>query len=284
MTETPPPPATPDATQPVPPSSIFVDDNLTFAPDWHKRLPEEFHGTVEGAQNLLGLVTRLKGLRDKQANPGSVLSLPGDKATDAERQEFRAAALRHLGVPDSADGYDLSAPEGFEADAELVKEISAIMPKAGVTKDGAKLISDTYNAILLKRAEAIRAEDAQVREAERVELAGEYKDRINTVVAQAKQVARDAGWPEESMDPTSESFVGAKPFRLIQGLLSRIAKAEGVDRTGGDISRATSRDRSWAERVIAGKEPESAAYNNKNDPDNKRIWGEVLEAFKHKAG
>jgi len=277
-----------DTTTETPPAaapSIFADDQLTFAPDWHKTaLPEEFHGLAGDAKSLKDVFARLKGSRDELAARGTGLRVPGEKATDEERTQFRADLLKHLGVPETADAYDLKPPEGTQVDEELIKEVSAIMPKAGVTKEGAKLISDTYNAVLQKRAEAIRAEQTRVRETERTELAAEYGDKVDTVVAQAKQVAKDAGWPEETMDPTNEAFVGAQPFRLIQGLLARIAKAEGVDRTGGNHTRVAAKDRAWAERVIAGKEPESTAYNNRHDPDNKRVYDEVMQAFAVAAG
>lgn len=276
------PPPTPPAGGDTPPATppAILADGLNFAPEWHTALPEEFQGLAKDAKSLTDVLARLKSARDDIANRGSGLKIPGEKATDDEKAAFRSTLYKHLGVPESADDYDLAPPEGFDADTDLIKEISAVMPKAGVTKEGAKLIADAYSQVIIKRAEAIKAEAAKEREADRAALATEYGDKIDSAIAQAKEAARAAGWPEETMDPTHEAFVGAKPFALVQSLLSRIAKAEGVDRTGGNTSpQGSVRDAAWGKRVMAGLEPESAAYLNRAHPQHQEIHKAVLDSY-----
>lgn len=279
-TTTAPPPAAGEPAPASTPPAIFAE-GLNFTDEWHTALPEEFHGLAKGTKSLPELVGRLKVARDDIATRGSGLKVPGEKATDEERAQFRSSLLQHLGVPQKAEDYDLSPPEGMEADADLIKEISAIMPQAGVTKEGAKLISDTYTKVMAARVEQIRAEAARERAEDREALAKEHGDKIDSLVAAAKAVAKEAGWPEETMDPTHEAFIGAKPFNLIQGLIARIAKAEGVERSGGPGTGAsTVRDAAWAKRVMAGLEPESAAYKDRAHPENKAVHAAVLAAYK----
>lgn len=281
MDDTTPPTPTPPAGGGTPPPNTppaILADGLNFAPEWYTALPEEFQGLAKDAKSIPDVLARLKSARDDIANRGSGLKIPGEKATDEEKSQFRATLYKHLGVPETPDDYDLSAPEGFDSDTELIKEIAAVMPKAGVTKEGAKLIADTYSKVIAQRVQAIQAQAQAEREADRQALATEYGTKIDAAVAQAKEAAKAAGWPEETMDPTHDAFIGAKPFQLIQSLLSRVAKAEGVDRTGG-TSLANVRDAAWGKRVMAGLEPESAAYKDRAHPQHEEIHKAVLAAY-----
>jgi hypothetical protein len=261
------------------PPAIFAD-GLNFAENWHTTLPEEFHGLAKDTKSLTDVFARMKGMRDDISARGTGIKVPGEKATDEEKNQFKADLLKHLGVPDTPDAYDIKPPEGIGFDEGVLKELAAVMPKAGLTPDGAKLIASTYYGALLKQAEHIKAEAAKERAADKAALATEYGDRIDGLVSAAKAVAKEAGWPEETMDPTHEGFIGAAPFKLIQHLIARAAKAEGVDRTAGGATTPPADDMTWAKATMEGKTAESEAWKSSAHPDHKKIAERITAAFK----
>jgi hypothetical protein len=275
------PASTPPAgeSSPSTPPTIF-SEGLNFAPDWHTSLPEEYHGLARDAKSLTDVFARLKGARDDISARGSGLKVPGEKATDDERAAFKADLLKHLGVPETPDAYDIKPPEGIGFDESVLKELAAVMPKAGITPDGAKLIADTYYGALLKQAETIRTQAAQEREADKEALAKTYGDKIDTMVSAAKAIAKEAGWPEETMDPTNDGFIGAEPFKLIQHLLARVAKAEGVDRTGESGTKPAGDTMEWARATMAGTSSDSEAWKNQHHPDHKRIAARIEAVYR----
>ncbi len=278
-TQTPPAGGAPDGQQSTPPA-IFAD-GLNFAPDWHKALPEEFHGLAKDAKSLPDVFARLKGSRDELAARGTGLKIPGEKASDDERAAFTKELYRHLGVPETPDAYELSPPEGMEADKELIDMVAKLGPEIGLTKAGASKLAEAYNQQMAARVEAIRAEEAARVEAERKELAAELGDKADAAVAMVKAAGKRHGWPEEVMDPSHENFVGAQAFKLIHALSSELAIAQGGDRTGQSVGTAGSRakDAGWALRVQQGVEPESDYIKDRAHPKYEETWAAISAAY-----
>lgn len=279
QTQTPPAGGAPDGQQSTPPA-IFAD-GLNFAPDWHKALPEEFHGLAKDARSLPDVFARLKGSRDELAARGTGLKIPGEKATDDERAAFTKELYRHLGVPETPDAYDLTPPDGMEADKKLIDMVAKLGPEIGLTKAGASKLAEAYNAQMAARIEKVRSEEGARLDAERKELAAELGDKADSAVAMVKAVAKRNGWPEEVMDPTNENFVGAQAFKLIHSLASELAVAQGGDRTGQQAGSAGSRakDADWALRVQQGQEPESDYIKDRAHPKYDETWRAIHAAY-----
>lgn len=266
--------------QPAAPPAIFTD-GLTFAPDWYRQLPEEFHGLAKDAKSLPDVFARLKGSRDELAARGSGLKIPGEKATDDERAAFTKELYRHLGVPETPDAYELKAPEGMEADTELIQMVAQLGPEIGLSKAGATKLAEAYNQQMAARLEKMRADETARLDADRKALATELGDKADTAVSMAKAAAQRHGWPAETMDPANEHFVGAQAFKLVHSLASELAIAQGGDRTGQNAGTAGSRakDVDWAVRVQQGQEPESEYIRDRGHPKYDETWRSIHAAY-----
>lgn len=275
------PPATPPASTP---PSVFAS-GLEFAPDWFKTaLPEEFHGLAKDAKSLPDVFARLKGSRDELASRGSGLRVPGEKATDEERATFQKELYKLAGVPEKPEEYELAPPEGMEADTDLIAAVAKLGPEIGLSKAAASKLAEAYNQHILGRAEKIRAEETAAVEADRKALATELGDKADSSIALAKEAAKRNGWPEETMDPTNEAFVGASAFKLVLGLAQELAKATGSDRTGQGQGTGGSqaKDWDWAVRVQKGTEPESEYIKDRSHPKYAETWAAIEAAGKAK--
>jgi len=252
---------------------------MDFAPDWHKALPEEFHGMAKDAKSLPEVFSRMKGMRDEISARGTGLRVPGEASTDDEKAAFQRDLYHHLGVPDTPEAYDLKPPDGMEADAELIGLVAKLGPEIGLSKTAATKLADVYNQHMLARIEKIKADGVEARKLEHDGLTKDLGDKADGAVALAKGAAKRFGWPEESMDPTNEGFIGADAFKLVYGLAAELAKANGTDRTNGDgRNNSQVRDAAWAKRVQEGSEPESEHLKT-GHPKFNETWAAIQAAY-----
>lgn len=75
-----------------------------------------------------------------------------DDATDEDRARFDGELRRVLGVPQGPEGYELSVPEGAQADPALQDWFRGAAHEAGLSPRQAQALSDRYSALMAETA------------------------------------------------------------------------------------------------------------------------------------
>ncbi len=169
------------------------------APDWMTSVPKEFRDNkaLWGHQDFSSYLK--KSLEDSDKldgfDPEKVLNLPGDDASDEDREAF----YQKLGKPETADGYELDDPgfpDGLERDADLEGHLKQWAFKANVPADALKSLVGEYNAYVGEVFKA--AQDAYEKEIqEQTEaLKADKKDGYNEFVLKAQRAATQLGGDE----------------------------------------------------------------------------------------
>jgi len=128
--------------------AAFSGDAVGDAPsprDWVKS---------KGYKDINALASSAREL-ERQLSGKGVIVRPGENATDDERAAFRTA----IGVPDSADKYEVSAaPDGAELDQTFLDPMRQLALDAGVPAEGFKAMADGFvqHQLTLQSAEKDR--------------------------------------------------------------------------------------------------------------------------------
>lgn len=167
-------------------SSVVTKDGI-FADNWRDCLPDELKndGSLQAIKTLPNLAKSYVHAQHKIG--GDKTFVPGKDATEEEIAAYRKA----IGVPESADGYALAAPEqlpeGVTFDEGLAKEFSTKALELGLSKDQAQAIMGFQVAYESRRFEAMeQAAKAQCEQTEqklRHEWGNQYDDKIQQVRA-----------------------------------------------------------------------------------------------------
>lgn len=180
-------PATPDFMSFVPESfrqESFVQD-ISKSDKPFDNLFEQF----KNAQSKIGQLSQQK--------PG--LEVPGDDATEEAIKNFHKA----LGVPDTVDGYDFSAPDISKepqelqdllkagASPEYEKMIKEVFHKAGITPKQAKALKEANDNFQIEATKAMlahaQAEANKAAEAQQESFKKVYGDKAEHVQKIAKE-------------------------------------------------------------------------------------------------
>lgn len=152
--------------------------------------PAEAIGSYQALESLYGA--------DKA---GRTVILPKDDKDLEGLKNFRAK----LGVPESADKYELPAPPG-EGGTNLIKEASAWFHKAGIPKAAAQQVTQQWNdhiAKLVKDGEL----KAQVESQAQLEsLKTEWGQEFEVKAEYARRFLKAAGWDDQKMALYESTF------------------------------------------------------------------------------
>lgn len=178
--------------------TVFQESEANVAKhkDFFERIPSELQAkewvdTLKKSEDPLAeMFKRYDGLFSKLGAKPEGLLVPGEKATPDDWANFHKA----IGVPENADGYEYKGAEipdnlkqFISDDPELVKVMKDALHKAGVRKDAANVIFDTFNKYSIAKAES------QIAEANKTlaELENGFKqkfgDRSNAVLDNFKK-------------------------------------------------------------------------------------------------
>jgi hypothetical protein len=159
----------------------------------------------------------------------------------------RAALMRALGVPDTAEGYEIRCPHGlFEPDGDL----NARLHGAGFTPDQAQLVYDLAAERLVPMIQEIAAEMETERDLERLvaHFGGEegWREASRQLLAWAKR-----NLPAAAVDGLSTSYDGIMALhRLMSAGEPQALRPEG--RTGAEgeeeLHRMMKDPRYWRDR------------------------------------
>lgn len=131
--------------------------------------------------------------------------VPGENATDEEKQAFAAKLKEWNGVPEAADKYQVQLPEGVPADDPL---LAAFMKAGHAEGMNSKQVQAGINAFV-EYATAAKAADM---EAAKTTLQGEWKADFDANMALTKstirKIAAESGVKEETVFAALENGLG----------------------------------------------------------------------------
>lgn len=131
---------------------------------------------------------------------GRTVQLP----KDANDKAALDAIYEKLGRPKDAAGYEINLPDG--ADPAFANAAKDWYHKAGLTKDQAKAVTDSYRAMELDLAQKTETAHAQQVEALQQEWGGKFEQHVET----AKAAAKAAGLTEQHVKAV-EMALGPAP-------------------------------------------------------------------------
>lgn len=131
------------------------------------------------------------GLELRQKLSGSI-TLPGENASEEDVAKYHKA----IGVPETTDAYEISVPEGTEADEAFHGAIKEAAHKAGVSQKQLAALNEAYNGYAMG---AIAAQETAMTgsiEAKSAALKKEWGDDYDTNVAVSQRALRTFADPE----------------------------------------------------------------------------------------
>jgi len=262
-----------------------------FSPDgklgdnWFLALGDEFaaHAKDLGKhKHISSILTELDYFRKNGAE------YPSDTSPQTAVDRFRKIA----GVPDSPDGYGLTAeamklPEGMSFDNELAAAVVQAAHRTHTPPAALNAVVGVFNEILAKRTADAAHEAQKAQEASKAALVaewrGDFQANASTVRHITSKLAEQAGILPD--DPAIAEFIGdisAKP--ALAKLMLQVSKLTSEDRIStpagfGDM-RAPMQQ---IEDIKAGKDPTwSPLWNSKNEKDRLKAY-EYVTALRNKA-
>lgn len=276
------PPTTPAEPPPPQPwhSGLFADDSGKFASDWTTKLPDTLGEYRAMAAQYPDLGTLLKSHRDNMAAARSKgLKLPGEHATDDERQQFAAELRKVRGVPEAPDAYDIPAPEGLPEGLDwkaATAEFRAVAHELGLTPQEAQRLAQFDQ----QRTAAAQAQQKAMRDqiiaADQAEIRNRWGEQANAVLAEARQAAAEY-LPAEAFDPTNDQFVGIQAAEAFYQLAQKLRPAGHIPAPAlANLSPAD-----LAKDIITNpNNPDHAAYMDQAHPQSARVRAKVADLYK----
>ena len=152
--------------------------------------PDEVIGSYQSLESLYGA--------DKA---GRTVILPKDDKDLEGIKAFRAK----LGVPESADKYELPAPQG-QGGGDLIKEASIWFHEAGIPKPAAQKITERWNAHIEKLVKDKELADQVESRAQLEKLQQEWGQEFEVKAEYARRFLKAAGWDDAKMALYESTF------------------------------------------------------------------------------
>lgn len=175
-------------------------------PDWAKDAPAELHPMLK-AKNYATPVDVLKAYAEAQkVISADKVPLPKDGQWDAESR-------KKLGIPETAEGYQLEKPqlpEGMAWDEKFEKALIPVAHQAGLTPRQLQTLMGAYAEYQKGQFEALGASVKQAREQVESTLRQEFGGQFDAKVSMAKRVVQQLGG-EELVRALDETGFGNNP-------------------------------------------------------------------------
>lgn len=181
MTDSP----TPDVVDAPPPvvDAPVVDKPVADAPapefDWRKAIAGDDEKELKRLQRFADLKAYDKSAQDSQKalRDSGRIKLPGKDATD----EDRASYYKAIGVPEKADAYKITLPQGYEPDEEAkasLETIKGFLHKRGghaASPETVQAAHDLYIELLTDAGAKASARAVEAKETTESKLRGEWR-------------------------------------------------------------------------------------------------------------
>lgn len=209
-------------------AAAIINGDGKAVPDFINTIPENAreYVTNKGWKSPADIVTSYQNLEPKIQAKGVLLPKEGDAASEAE---FRKA----MGVPESADKYEIKLPEGAAIDGAFLSTAKGWMHEAGLTPKQAQIIASKWNdfttASLNDTAKAkLKASEEGLQAVEKEW--GNQTDANKAAAQRAfKAVAKDAGMEAADLDTIEEAIGTAKMLKMFAKVGNMIGEARFVD-------------------------------------------------------
>jgi hypothetical protein len=231
---------------------------------WYSSLSEDVRG-AEGFEDFASkygsLDEAVKGGFNASKQVGrateGMIKLPGENATDEERQAFQREAL---GVPETPEGYEWQAPEGVDLDAlgieaDSLKEASAKLHEAGLSPSQYKAAMDLYANTRAQEQEMFSAHQAKLATETEAALKKEWGADYNDNIKLANDTAEKLGIAEMLK---GYGIINEKPVIDLLHKFGQATAEDGLDGSGGKVSKSDQLAQLKA----------SPAYRDKTHPDH----------------
>lgn len=241
---------------------------------------------LEPAEWMRGLTTDADALawlaNKKFATPGALIdayrqterafhtAIPGE-SDSAERWD---AFFKRVGRPDSPDGYEVRAPDGFESNPEFTGRFKETAHKMGLSAKQAAGMVEWYNqeALTTMQAEASAAREQQ--QALRTEWGADFNKNVET----ARRGMQVLGIDNATLDGMGRGIGVDQALKLMAKLGTMTS--EDVLRNGGTgvPGFTVSEETAQAELDSFISDKEAAAKLRAGDPTVKARYARLLEA------
>jgi len=200
-------------------SDPLAATETTNVASWHDSLPEELKNDksltkFKDVPSLAKSYLEAQKTTSKALNAKGVI-IPGENATPEEISEYRKA----LGVPATADGYELESPtlpEGMVVDEAKAKKLAEIAHSKGISKEAFQELAKAYNAEQIAAFEAQKQEQAQKIIDATAEMKKEWGRNFEKNLAQSEAAIVSIFGPEFNQF-LQENGLGSDT-RLIKGM------------------------------------------------------------------
>ena len=264
-------PTTPAATEPATPAAL--DPSSTGEPSWRDTLPEDIKHDPS-----LKVFSDTAGLAKSYVHAQKMLGkdkieIPDKYATPAQQK----AMFQKLGLPETADKYDVTLKEGAKVNEDFFKGFKETAYNNNILPAQAQKMLDWYEssaAELNTKAEAKAQNDHNVEiEALKTEWGDAFKGKLSAAQVALKQFAG-----EKEMKYLAETGLAEDP-NLIR-LFANIGASLNEDSFKGDtISNLgiTPEDAKRKRASIMGDSKH--AYHDKNHPEHEMAVKEMAGFF-----
>lgn len=209
-------------------AAAIVNGDGKSAPDFINAIPEgaREYVTNKGWKSPADLLTSYQKLESAFGSNKVVLPKEGDAASEAE---FRKA----LGVPETADKYEIKLPEGAPIDETFLKTAKGWMHEAGLTPKQAQIIASKWNeftdgALKSSAQGKLKASEDGLKAVEKEW--GAQTDAHKAAAQRAfKAVSKAAGLEAADLDAIEDTIGTPKMLKLFAHFGGMIAEARFVD-------------------------------------------------------
>ena len=238
----------------------LIDENGAFTEDFRSSLPDllgdDLYNDPETKLQPTKELDNVKTLSDmarrvvngsrviskhgeelKKATEGMV-KIPGEGSTPEEIVAYR----KSIGVPETADGYELTVPDGQGYDI-IAKEVKAAAHEAGIPPSKLSTVWDKVVTNLKAQNEVLEKKGTELLEADKQALKDLMKDKYDSFISDTDKVAAHFNAKEDveagtKADPIGDDFMhlmdtlGVKDVPVVRRFLGAIAPLVLEGKTG----------------------------------------------------
>lgn len=234
---------------------------------WYNTISEDIR-SIDGASGLLEKYNSIddlfKGAVNAQKMVGNkmegTISLPGENATESDIEAF----YNKIGRPQTPDDYEWQAPENFVVDAEIFRDRTKALHKAGLTKDQHNTVMDLYKEEVTRISDDWDQAQTEKAASTEAQLRQEWGAEFDVKIKQAKSVADKFGITE------TLAHYGLDNEKGVIDMLYQVAALNAEDSIQAPVSGANR-----AQELLDIKA--HPAYKDKGHPDHMKLVKRAIE-------
>ncbi len=223
---------------------LYQDQEPGTSGNWRDALPDEIKADASLA-NFQDIGQMAKSFIDMKSYQGNSIHIPGDDAGDEQRATFITKLLdkapgvmmrpdfnnseqskefyRTLGMPEKADGYEFTAPEGKKIDEDKVNQFRTMAHDIGLTKSQFNKFITAITESDIGEVEAAETAQKESMDALNKEWGMATPERIS----QALSIAERTKAPDHVIASIKEGKMDVEMVKWIHSLSVSIGGGEG---------------------------------------------------------